>query len=41
MSTSSIEQLLYRIQHDIYHAGEINHIRALRQKTDKWPWDPA
>ncbi len=29
------------IQHDLYHAGEINHIRALRQKTDKWPWDPA
>ncbi len=29
------------IQHDLYHAGEINHIRCLRQKTDRWPWDPA
>ena len=29
------------IQHDVYHAGEINHIRALRQKSDRWPWDPA
>lgn len=26
------------IEHDVYHAGEINHIRALRQGTDKWPW---
>jgi hypothetical protein len=23
------------IQHDLYHAGEINHIRALRQKNDE------
>ena len=22
------------IQHDLYHAGELNHIRALRQKND-------
>lgn len=29
------------IQHDIYHAGEINHIRALRQGTDRWPWEPS
>jgi uncharacterized damage-inducible protein DinB len=27
------------IQHDIYHAGEINHLRCLRQGTDRWPWD--
>lgn len=26
------------IEHDYYHAGEINHIRALRQKNDAWPW---
>ena len=27
------------IAHDIYHAGEINHIRVLLQRTDKWPYD--
>ncbi len=26
------------IQHDLYHGGEINHIRSLRQETDKWAW---
>ena len=26
------------IQHDLYHGGEINHIRSLKQKTDKWAW---
>jgi uncharacterized damage-inducible protein DinB len=25
------------IQHDVYHAGEINHLRAQRQGTDRWP----
>jgi hypothetical protein len=25
------------IQHDLYHAGEINHLRALIQGTDRWP----
>lgn len=24
------------IEHDLYHAGEINHIRSLRQRTDRW-----
>jgi uncharacterized damage-inducible protein DinB len=24
-----------KIQHDLYHAGEINHIRALRQRNDE------
>ena len=24
------------IQHDLYHAGEINHIRALHQGNDEW-----
>ena len=27
------------IAHDIYHAGEINHIRVLLQGTDKWPYE--
>ena len=27
------------IQHDLYHGGEINHIRALRQGDDRWPWE--
>jgi len=26
------------IAHDFYHAGEINHIRALLQGTDHWPY---
>jgi uncharacterized damage-inducible protein DinB len=29
------------IEHDLYHAGEINHLRALLQGNDRWPWDPA
>jgi uncharacterized damage-inducible protein DinB len=24
------------IQHDLYHAGEINHLRALHQRNDPW-----
>jgi len=27
------------IAHDFYHAGEINHLRALIQGTDRWPYD--
>ena len=27
------------IAHDFYHAGEINHIRALLHGTDRWPYD--
>ena len=27
------------IAHDFYHAGEINHIRAQLQGTDRWPYD--
>jgi hypothetical protein len=27
------------IQHDLYHAGEINHIRALRHENDRWAYD--
>jgi uncharacterized damage-inducible protein DinB len=26
------------VAHDFYHAGEINHIRALLQGTDRWPY---
>jgi hypothetical protein len=26
------------ITHDIYHAGEINHLRSLIQGTDRWPY---
>jgi uncharacterized damage-inducible protein DinB len=29
------------IEHDLYHAGEINHIRALKQGNDAWPWEPV
>lgn len=29
------------IQHDLYHAGEINHLRALRQGNDRWAWEQA
>jgi hypothetical protein len=29
------------IQHDQFHAGEINHIRALLQENDRWAWEPA
>jgi hypothetical protein len=27
------------IQHDLYHAGEINHLRSLRQGTDQWAYE--
>jgi hypothetical protein len=27
------------IQHDLYHAGEINHLRALSQDADRWAYD--
>lgn len=26
------------IAHDLYHAGEINHLRATLQCTDRWPY---
>src|SRR5690349_13119391 len=26
------------IEHDLYHAGEINHIRALMLGNDRWAW---
>jgi len=27
------------IAHDIYHAGEINHLRALLNETDRWEYE--
>ena len=27
------------IEHDLYHAGEINHLRSLRQQSDRWEYD--
>ena len=27
------------VQHDLYHAGEINHIRSLRHQNDRWAYD--
>lgn len=29
------------IQHDLYHGGEINHLRALIQHTDSWAYDES
>ena len=26
------------IQHDLYHAGEINRMRAMHQGNDRWAW---
>jgi hypothetical protein len=26
------------IEHDLYRAGEINHLRALMQSNDRWAW---
>jgi hypothetical protein len=26
------------IEHDLYHAGEINHIRSLRSRDDRWAY---
>jgi len=37
LPTRAIIRIL--IAHDFYHAGEINHLRAILQGTDKWPYD--
>jgi uncharacterized damage-inducible protein DinB len=37
LSTRVIIRIM--IAHDFYHAGEINHLRALLQSTDRWPYD--
>jgi hypothetical protein len=26
------------IEHDLYHGGEINHIRSQHQQNDRWAW---
>ncbi len=36
LPTRALIQIL--IGHDFYHAGELNHIRALLQDTDRWPY---
>lgn len=33
--------LSHLIQHDGFHAGEINHIRSLHQQNDRWSWEQA
>ena len=37
LSTRVIIRIM--IAHDLYHAGEINHLRALLQSTDRWPYE--
>jgi hypothetical protein len=27
------------IQHDLYHGGEINHLRALQQRNGRWAFE--
>jgi hypothetical protein len=39
LSTRVIIRIM--IAHDLYHAGEINHLRALLQGTDRWPYDES
>lgn len=29
------------IEHDLYHAGEINRMRALRQENDRWAFEQS
>jgi hypothetical protein len=31
--------IVVMIQHDLYHAGEINHLRSLCQGTDRWAYE--
>ncbi len=33
-----VELLQLLVRHDLYHAGEINHLRALAQDNDAWAW---
>lgn len=37
MPTRTIIRIM--IAHDLYHAGEINHLRALLQRTDRWEYE--
>ena len=27
------------IEHDLYHAGEVNYLRALLEGNNRWPWE--
>jgi hypothetical protein len=27
------------IEHDYYHAGEVNHLRSLFERADRWAWE--
>jgi hypothetical protein len=36
LPTRTLIRLL--LLHDAYHAGEINHMRALLNSTDRWPY---
>jgi hypothetical protein len=29
------------IEHDLYHAGEINRMWAVRQQNDRWAYESA
>jgi len=31
--------IMVMIQHDLYHAGEINHIRSLHHQHDRWEFE--
>ena len=33
-----VDLLHMLLRHDLYHAGEINHLRALAQDNDAWAW---
>ncbi len=33
-----VDLLQILLRHDLYHAGEINHLRALAQDNDAWAW---
>ena len=37
LPTRSIIRIM--IAHDLYHAGEINHLRALLRGNDRWPYE--
>ncbi len=27
------------VEHDCFHAGEVNHLRAIHQRNDRWEWE--
>jgi len=38
MSAVTLIRLSMLLQHDTYHAGEINRIRSLLAGEDRWAW---